>query len=279
MNDFLFFFTNRERDDINKWSNYFEIYERYFSAFRNKSVRFLEIGVDRGGSSEMWKYYFGNDSVIVGVDINPECKKFENLEQKRFVEIGDQGDPEFLKYLVDKYGRFDIILDDGSHFFHHQIKTLELLWDSLTDNGVYLVEDVHTSYYPGYHGWRLDKNNFMEYSKTLTDDVNRWHCLDFVEGNSMADLYAVHYYSGIVIFEKKKKSIPYTCRSGGGEACDAVKAAAYAANYAKMASLFRVLSWYVKVIYYCLIGDKTMCSGYRNSLKARTVLKNSKRHD
>ena len=82
MNQLEQFFRSRKTSDIHKWSNYFDIYERYFSKFRGQPICFLEIGVDRGGSLEMWKDYFGEGATIVGVDIQPGCKAFQQADKK-----------------------------------------------------------------------------------------------------------------------------------------------------------------------------------------------------
>src|SRR5688572_2278160 len=63
---------------INKWKHYFEIYERHFARFRDRDVTLLEIGVSGGGSLELWRGYFGSKARIVGLDINPDCKRFES---------------------------------------------------------------------------------------------------------------------------------------------------------------------------------------------------------
>ena len=60
-----------------KWKHYFKIYERYFNKYRNKEVYFLEIGISSGGSLQIWKKYFGKNAKIYGVDIESECKKYE----------------------------------------------------------------------------------------------------------------------------------------------------------------------------------------------------------
>lgn len=77
MNDFEQYFRNNTGRIIYKMSNYFNVYERHFSSFRNKDVVILEIGVANGGSLQMWKNYFGNKAKIYGIDINPTCKNFE----------------------------------------------------------------------------------------------------------------------------------------------------------------------------------------------------------
>ena len=83
------------REVSRKWTHYFPIYERHFSSLRNKSITFLEIGVNRGGSLRMWQRYFGPLARIIGIDINERCKEHE--EPGIAVRIGDQGDEKFLQ--------------------------------------------------------------------------------------------------------------------------------------------------------------------------------------
>lgn len=60
-----------------KWFHYFDIYDKYFSKFRNADVVICEIGVCKGDSMQMWQNYFGKNATIIGIDINEECRKFE----------------------------------------------------------------------------------------------------------------------------------------------------------------------------------------------------------
>ena len=60
-----------------KWKNYFYIYDKLFKKYRNKKIIFVEIGVFSGGSLFMWRNFFGKKAKIIGIDLNPESKKFE----------------------------------------------------------------------------------------------------------------------------------------------------------------------------------------------------------
>ena len=90
----------------------------------------------------MWQNYFSKDSLIVGMDVNPECSSYiyagENIE----IFIGDQSNKEHLSALVKKYGKFDIIIDDGSHRVNDQIKSLEIFYPYLKNSGKYFIEDI-----------------------------------------------------------------------------------------------------------------------------------------
>jgi ubiquinone/menaquinone biosynthesis C-methylase UbiE len=71
---------------LDKWMPYLEIYERHFERYRGTDVHVLEIGVFGGGSLQMWKDYFGPQSQIFGVDINPgQCHVFLSRHSKAFL--------------------------------------------------------------------------------------------------------------------------------------------------------------------------------------------------
>src|SRR4051795_10263780 len=133
-----------------KPTQYFTAYEQHLSRFQGRTVTMLEIGVWHGGSLQMWKQFLGPAAQIVGVDINPDCKEYE--EPQIAVRIGDQADQEFLQGVVDEFGPFDIVLDDGSHKQADMNSTFELLYPQLDRNGVYIAEDTITSYLPEYDG-------------------------------------------------------------------------------------------------------------------------------
>lgn len=163
------YFIKNTSGDIFKWHHYFEIYHMFFNRFRQKkNVQILEIGVKKGGSLNLWRNYFDESTIIVGVDIKANCQKFENRDLKIFVRIGDQADPKFLKKLVDEFGKFDIIIDDGGHTANQQITSFLHLYESLSENGIYLVEDTHTSYWEKYQD-RKDSLSFIDFSKSLVD--------------------------------------------------------------------------------------------------------------
>lgn len=140
-----------DTDDIHKPAHYPPIYESVLAPFRQHPIRMLEIGVFRGGSLQMWKQYLHPDSTIVGIDINPDCAKFDDPPRNIHVRIGSQDDTKFLQTVVDEFGPFDIIIDDGSHLSSHMIGTFKYLFpNGLADSGVYVVEDLYTNYWMPY---------------------------------------------------------------------------------------------------------------------------------
>jgi len=149
--------------------DYLKKYEKYFPFDRSDKLKILEIGVLNGSSVKTWKEYFFN-SEIIGIDINSDCKKYE--EDRIHIEIGDQTDEVFLDYVSKKYGYFDLILDDGSHINSHVIKSFKFLFNYVKPQGLYVVEDACTSYWWDYDGGLKKPNTTIEFFKDVIDEVN-----------------------------------------------------------------------------------------------------------
>lgn len=201
--------------------NYCNKYEKYLLYNRDDKIKILEIGVSGGSSLKMWSEYFYN-SLVIGVDILEKCKQYE--EERIKVEIGRQEDPNFLKYLVEKYGNFDLIIDDGSHMQNHMIKSFEVLFDSLKNSGQYILEDTCCSYWDSHGGGYRKNGTSVEYFKDLVDDVNfngelqdnfnpvmarRDDLLiDKVERKNIdirTDIESINFINSIIIINKNKK--------------------------------------------------------------------------
>lgn len=133
---------------------YDRYYERHFKEFRDKAdVKILEIGADTGLSIQLWAEYFSSPGAIHGISYGvPTNQKkavcdFSPLACDK-VEIfsGDQSNPAFLKTITDRY-TYDIIVDDGSHVPQHQIISFKYLFPVLKPGGLYILEDLETSYW------------------------------------------------------------------------------------------------------------------------------------
>ncbi|MCC0649889.1 class I SAM-dependent methyltransferase [Clostridioides sp. ZZV15-6598] len=208
MNDLekIFYLPNHKR--IHKWQHYFEIYDRHFSKFRNKEITIVEIGVFKGGSLDMWSTYFGDKCTIIGIDIDQECKKYEKDNIK--IMIGSQDDVNFLNEVKSKVPKIDILIDDGGHFSNQQITTFEHLFSHIAEDGVYLCEDLHTSYMHGFNGGYKSSGTFIEYSKDLIDYLNAWYSQDvsFDVNYFTESAYSMHYYDSVLVIEKRRMEEP-----------------------------------------------------------------------
>jgi SAM-dependent methyltransferase len=210
-----YFFHNPGRL-IHKWHHYFEIYHRHFAAFRGRSPVVLEIGVFHGGSLQMWREYFGPGARIVGVDIDPRCRAFEEAPSITVV-TGDQADRAFLARLRERFPRIDVLIDDGGHVMAQQIATFEELYPHLHPEGVYLCEDMHTSFVDAYGGGYQHKDSFVEYSKALVDSLYGWytkHCPQLVPGPLTRSTFALHFYDSVLVLEKRRMQAPQASMTG-----------------------------------------------------------------
>ena len=215
MNDLQKYFAKNTGRLIHKWNHYFEIYDRHFSRFRGSDVHLVEFGVSHGGSLRMWKNYFGTQAKIFGIDINPHCKQLEEEQVRIF--IGDQEDPTFLKELAKQLPRIDILIDDGGHTMRQQIHTFEEFFPLVDRNGIYLCEDLHTSYWGEYGGGYLEPGTFIEYSKNFIDYIHAWHSRQ-TDGLSVTEftrsVHSLHFYNSILIIEKRPIEKPFHLKTG-----------------------------------------------------------------
>jgi hypothetical protein len=159
-----------ETQNVHKALSYLPVYDSVLAPFRSRPIRMLEIGVDRGGSLQMWRRYLHPESVIVGIDINPAAAQYDEPAKQQHVRIGGQQDVAFLQGVVAEFGPFDVILDDGSHMTSHMVDTFRYLFpNGLASGGVYIAEDVGTNY---RKAWRDSPMTFVDFTKWLIDAMH-----------------------------------------------------------------------------------------------------------
>ncbi len=201
---------------LKKRLHYFEIYDLHFQRYRGKPVNILEIGIAHGGSLQLWKDYFGPQAKIYAIDPDPRCKQFEEENVRIF--IGDQGDPTFLRKLKEEIPRPDILIDDGGHLMQQQISSFEELYPFIAEDGVYLCEDLYTSYLPEWGGGIERPGTFMEYAKRLVDKLHGFHTKDpdcLVPASIPRSAHSLHFYDSVFVIEKQRRdSSPLEARSG-----------------------------------------------------------------
>jgi hypothetical protein len=189
------------------------LYDKYFKKYRSvaspeNKIIIVEIGVQKGGSLDMWNEYFGKENCeIYGVDIDPECKKLEGGNIKIF--IGDQENIEFLRELKTKIPPPDIFIDDGGHLMKQQINTFKEMFPHMKPGGIFLCEDTHSSYWPVCNGVRRDAYTFIEYTKSLIDEMHGYHqSNNNAITNFTLTCSGIYYHDSMVFFEKAENVIP-----------------------------------------------------------------------
>jgi methyltransferase family protein len=211
-NPLEYLFYHHQGRLIDKWQHYFEVYHRHFARFRRRKPVVMEIGVYHGGSLQLWKKYFGPGARIIGVDIDPRCQAF--AEDSIEIAIGDQSDRAFHAELRRRYPHVDILIDDGGHTMQQQIVTLEEQLRHVQPHGVYLCEDLHTSYASLYGGGYRKDGSFIERAKSLVDSLHGYFAgLPSVDPALRVDdytrsMHSIHFYDSVVVIEKRPTSPP-----------------------------------------------------------------------
>lgn len=213
---FLKLFAGNTGPSVQKWHHYIPLYDRYMSLYRKPNVRFLEIGVERGGSQQMWRKYFGSKATIMGIDINPECAQFDGLSG--MVRIGSQNDPDFLRSVIDEMGGVDVVLDDGSHVMEHVETSFQTVFPLLSEPGLYMIEDLHTAYLRRYGGGIDAKANFFRTVDRLVDDMHRWYHGGVQKAPGIqGKATGIHIHDSFVAIEKSPSYRPTHSRVGRAE--------------------------------------------------------------
>jgi len=186
MEDLEYIFNKYDTDKNSNFHNYTRQYNTLLKDFRDKPIKYLEIGVFNGGSLKSIRESFKKSTCILGLDIDDRCKSYQDTENNIYVEIGDATDSNFIQQITKKYGTFDIILDDGSHTNKDVINSFELLFPLLNDNGLYIVED--TICYKSSNYIVYNYENHLQYFFKYTQYLNQWrydstegvkdHCID-----------------------------------------------------------------------------------------------------
>lgn len=175
MNELTNLYLAHQGKVSDKWSSYLTAYDRLFDEQRDKPVRLLEIGIQNGGSLEIWSSYFRNASALIGCDINPDCAGLSYDDPRIGVIVGDANDPEVSERLFQRTPQLDIIIDDGSHRSSDIIKSFALYFPRLVEGGVYVAEDLHCSYWADFEGGLFYPYSSISFFKRLADVINYEH--------------------------------------------------------------------------------------------------------
>lgn len=158
-----------------KWDIYLTEYDDLLHQYKLQNINMLEIGVQNGGSLEVWAKYFRNAKSIVGCDINPLCKNISFTNDAIHFVPGDINTIETLSAIRKHASTFDIVIDDGSHVSSDIIHTFSTVFPLLADNGIYVIEDLHCSYWARFGGGLTANTSAISFLKKLVDIVNFEH--------------------------------------------------------------------------------------------------------
>jgi hypothetical protein len=193
---------------------YTQHYQKHLRKFKFRPIKLLEIGVGGnknpylgGHSLRMWKKYFPF-AKIYSIDI---AEKSFLQEHRIKIFKGSQIDEHFLNDVVNQIGDIDIIIDDGSHMNEHVIKSFQFLFPKLKDGGIYIIEDLQTSYWEHFGGDSHDLSNHktsMNFLKSLVDSLNYKEFADseYIPNYYDQNIVSIHFYHNIVFIYKNKNN-------------------------------------------------------------------------
>jgi SAM-dependent methyltransferase len=214
---------------IDKWEQYLGVYQSELAGLIavGKPLRLLEIGVQNGGSLELWHKFLPPGSQIRGLDIDPRVASLTFDHGTTRADVADATNAQHLEEILGAE-TFDIIIDDGSHVCGDVIRTFEILFDRVAPGGRYIVEDLHCSYYPGHGGGLKSAESSIEHLKSLIDSLHADHLQPGESNPTERDKLSqynrwvarVAFYDSIAIIEKlpSAKTSPYRRMLSGDEA-------------------------------------------------------------
>jgi len=202
---------------------YTRFYSREFELLRDQPIRLVEIGVEQGRSMKGWQLYFANAAThVYGIgygnwqtQFKTECdaavQTATSAASACTIFRGDQSNATFLgAFLQDSGGRFDIVIDDGSHVPGHQRVTFETLWPSIVPGGLYTIEDVETSYWREdaiVYGYTMEgQRSIVGHMQAVAHAINR----EFTNGESpLPELYndvsTIMFAQNMIILRKQTR--------------------------------------------------------------------------
>jgi hypothetical protein len=194
-------------DKSSRNHGYLGFYDRFLKDVRDTAQQILEIGVLNGQSLQMWGMYF-SEAKLIGLDINPETLKYS--KGRLTVMLANQGSSEDLEAVASKYQHFDVIIDDGSHIWEHQIKSFRHLFSTVIAGGFYIIEDLQVCFpeIPGFEHYKQNSTfSTVDFIEKLSTYVIRGGVPPEEQDNLFAEIVpkiefvATHY--GTTLIKKR----------------------------------------------------------------------------
>ncbi|ARU32296.1 hypothetical protein CAP31_11795 [Sulfuriferula sp. AH1] len=176
-----------------KWFLYLNEYNRLLYGYQDKPVRLLEIGIQNGGSLEILSCYFSKAEKIIGCDIDQRCEQLRFDDHRISIVVGDVNSDDCQQRILQQSTSFDIIVDDGSHKSSDIVRAFARYFPYLNDGGIYVVEDLHCSYWEDFEGGIYNPLSSVAFFKRLADVVNFEHWRNNKSRNDLLKGFAAHF--------------------------------------------------------------------------------------
>jgi hypothetical protein len=181
-----------------KWNLYLDVYDSALAPWRGQAVTLVEVGVQNGGSLELWAKYFAAGRRFVGCDVDEKVGGLVFDDPRIRTVVAPINTPAAAKAIVAEAGApIDIFIDDGSHLSPDIILAFRNYFPALRAGGIYIAEDLHCAYRRGWQGG-LGTPNAVSFFKALVDAMHQpyWDggesmetlARDFLPGDAAGDL-------------------------------------------------------------------------------------------
>ena len=168
-----------------KWELYLDVYDAALSPWRSQPVTLVEIGVQNGGSLELWAKYFAAGRRFVGCDVDPKVATLRFDDPRIATVVAPVNTAAAAREIVARAGApIDIFIDDGSHLSSDIVMAFRNYFPLVRAGGIYIAEDLHCAYRRGWQGG-LTAPNAVSFFKALVDAMHQPY---WDEGESMQAL-------------------------------------------------------------------------------------------
>ena len=175
MNELLNLYRAHAGKISDRWLAYLKQYDVLLAPWRDRPVRLLEIGVQNGGSLEIWGRYFPSASVLVGCDIDPLCENLTYDDPRIRIVVGDASSDDTERRITAYSPEWDLVIEDGSHQSRHIVDAFARFFPKVSVGGMFIAEDLHCSYWREFEGGLAHPFSSIVFFKRLADLVNFEH--------------------------------------------------------------------------------------------------------
>ncbi|MDR3429437.1 class I SAM-dependent methyltransferase [Silvimonas sp.] len=172
MNSLIELYRQHAGKVSDKWMLYLTEYDRLLSGYREQQISLLEIGVQNGGSLEVWGKYFPQARHFIGCDINQDCSVLSYDDPRISLILSDANSDAAELQIASIAPLFDVIIDDGSHTSADIVRSFARYFERLKEGGLFIVEDLHCSYWQEFQGGLYYPYSSQAFFKKLADIVN-----------------------------------------------------------------------------------------------------------
>lgn len=201
------------------WDLYLDVYDRVLAPWRERPIDFLQVGVQNGGSLEIWSRFFPKARTITGCDIDPRCGALAFDDPRIAVVVGAVNTMEAARKILDCSPFFDVFIDDGSHVSNDIVMTFRNYFPRVKPGGLFLIEDLHCAYLPGWGGGLREPASAMGFLKLLVDGLHHASWKDQADFGQLAsaflppeakpdaglanDIASIQFYDSVCVIEKR----------------------------------------------------------------------------